>query len=188
MAKRAASDTVQISVRAKETLRAQLERAAKEHGVSMNAEIIKRLQDSFERQTSADDAFDAPVTAAIAKLIASAMHEAGRFAGFAATGTIEGATDWFTVPYGFAQAEQAATRVLEMLRPEGEPKPPDSLTRSLPDHHQVMGAGFANSVLEDAATGKSRTANTGPRAAMLHRELGPLADTIQANLKRKGLL
>jgi len=50
MVKRAKSDTVDIGLRLKEAVRAKVERAAKERGVSMNAEIAGRVERSFERQ------------------------------------------------------------------------------------------------------------------------------------------
>src|SRR4051794_30944901 len=99
MAKPPQSELVQIKLRAKEDLRAALQAAADAKGTSLNGEIVDRLQRSLEGEASIDNVFDSPLTAAIAKLIASAMHEAGRYAGFAATGTTEGATDWFNVPY-----------------------------------------------------------------------------------------
>ena len=47
MAKRAASDTVQLKVRMKERLRSQLEAQAAAHGDSMNTEIVARLERSL---------------------------------------------------------------------------------------------------------------------------------------------
>ena len=41
------SDTVDSKVRMKEPLRNQIEKAAKSNGVSMNAEMVRRIQESF---------------------------------------------------------------------------------------------------------------------------------------------
>jgi Arc-like DNA binding domain len=41
----------QLKFRVKERLRAALEQAAKQRGISMNAEIVLRLEQSFERQS-----------------------------------------------------------------------------------------------------------------------------------------
>ena len=41
------SDTVQLKVRMKEPLRARLEKAAKSKGLSLNAEAVARLEQSF---------------------------------------------------------------------------------------------------------------------------------------------
>jgi hypothetical protein len=49
---REAAATVDIKIRMKEPLRAKIEEAAKNHGVSMNAEMVSRLNNSFtEEQT-----------------------------------------------------------------------------------------------------------------------------------------
>jgi hypothetical protein len=47
MAKRSKTATADLGLRVKETLRSQIERAAKANGVSMNAEIVDRLERSF---------------------------------------------------------------------------------------------------------------------------------------------
>ena len=47
MALRAETQTVQVGLRVKESLRAKLEAAAQERGVSLNAEIVHRLEQSF---------------------------------------------------------------------------------------------------------------------------------------------
>ena len=44
------SATVDLKVRMKEPLRSALERAAKQRGVSMNAEAVDRLEKSFAEQ------------------------------------------------------------------------------------------------------------------------------------------
>jgi hypothetical protein len=48
MAKRAAGDTVQVKVRMREDLRRKLEREAEKRGTTINAEILHRLDASFE--------------------------------------------------------------------------------------------------------------------------------------------
>ena len=47
MAERSRSDTVQLKARMKEPLRAELEAAAEANGVSLNAEMVHRLEQSF---------------------------------------------------------------------------------------------------------------------------------------------
>jgi hypothetical protein len=49
--RRKASAYVQFKARMKEELRAKLERAAKEHGVSINAELVRRLEASFTQES-----------------------------------------------------------------------------------------------------------------------------------------
>ncbi len=50
MAMRPKSATVQLKVRLKEPLRARVATAAKGNGVSMSAEIVDRLRESFDRE------------------------------------------------------------------------------------------------------------------------------------------
>ncbi len=42
------SDTVQLSLRLKESLRRQIEESAREHNVSINADTTERLRRSFD--------------------------------------------------------------------------------------------------------------------------------------------
>ena len=48
MPRRKDTDTVQVGLRVKESLRTALDQAAEKHGISMNAEILLRLEQSFE--------------------------------------------------------------------------------------------------------------------------------------------
>jgi hypothetical protein len=48
MAKRGKSARAQVPLRIPEALRARIEKAAKETGNSMNAEILNRLEGSFD--------------------------------------------------------------------------------------------------------------------------------------------
>ena len=48
MARRDEAQTVQVGLRVKEPLRALLEESATERGISMNAEIVRRLERTFE--------------------------------------------------------------------------------------------------------------------------------------------
>jgi hypothetical protein len=49
MARRDEAQTVQVGLRVKEPLRVLLEESARERGISMNAEIVRRLERSFEQ-------------------------------------------------------------------------------------------------------------------------------------------
>ena len=53
MARREKSDTVQLKTRMKEPLRAKLEAAAEEKGISLNAEAVQRLERSFFDENTA---------------------------------------------------------------------------------------------------------------------------------------
>jgi flagellar motility protein MotE (MotC chaperone) len=48
MAERDPTATVQLKFRVRESLRGELEAAAKRHGMTLNAEIVRRLEDSFQ--------------------------------------------------------------------------------------------------------------------------------------------
>jgi hypothetical protein len=48
MARRDEAQTVQVGLRVKEPLRLLLEESARERGISMNAEIVRRLERTFE--------------------------------------------------------------------------------------------------------------------------------------------
>jgi hypothetical protein len=48
MARRDEAQTVQVGLRVKEPLRVLLEESARERGISMNAEIVRRLEGTFE--------------------------------------------------------------------------------------------------------------------------------------------
>ena len=60
---RAPSDTVQLKVRMKERLRADIERAARKGGYSLNAEIVRRIEASFDAESNGtqDDARETEV-------------------------------------------------------------------------------------------------------------------------------
>jgi hypothetical protein len=51
MPRRNANAIVQVGLRLRESLRAGLARAAKEHRVSFNQELVTRLEDSLEKDT-----------------------------------------------------------------------------------------------------------------------------------------
>ena len=54
MPKRSSTATVDVGLRVRERLRAQVQRAAKANNQSMNAEIVSRLQKSFEKDQIRD--------------------------------------------------------------------------------------------------------------------------------------
>ena len=65
---------VQLKARMREPLRARLEAAAKRRGVSLNAELVDRLDRSFAK----DDAFGGLVIANAARLMAAAFLQGGQ--------------------------------------------------------------------------------------------------------------
>jgi hypothetical protein len=174
--KRSEADTVQISVRAKEPLRRQLQEAAEERGVSMNVEIIDRLQRSFDSErTRFEEVFGSREIYGVMRTIAAAIHETGLAAGFGATRSQEGAAGWLKYPFAYDQAVKAAIKVFDALRPEGDPSPPAHLS-----HIPNLGGEFASGILDDVARGAARvTPANDARTEELRRELGPLADRLK---------
>lgn len=74
MVQRKKTATVDIKIRFKEPLRARIERAAKQRGVSMNAEMTDRLERSF----SQDDSFGGAELRWFAHLMATAFAIGGQ--------------------------------------------------------------------------------------------------------------
>ena len=133
MARRAQSETVQIGLRVKEPLRARLEEAARARGVSVNAEVVRRVEASFEQDRWIESVFGSEDVFRLMQAVAAAMNRAGGRAAVLATianlwrrtGQRIPAATWIDFPYAYSQAVQAATRVLEALRPPGELVEPD---------------------------------------------------------------
>ncbi len=71
MAKRSRSDTIQLKARMKEPLRAKLEAAATAKGVSLNAEMVHRLEQSF----LADDFLGGPENAIAVRLVGPILQD-----------------------------------------------------------------------------------------------------------------
>jgi hypothetical protein len=124
------SETVGLTLRLKESLRGDLERSAQEHGRSLNSEVIRRLERSFELDQRLEDVFGSRELFGMARAVATAMDATGRQAGFIAgmgteRGSMETSRGWIDEPWPYEQAALAAVRVLEALRPPGEVAAPD---------------------------------------------------------------
>ncbi len=187
MAQRKKTATIQLSkVRMKEPLRGQLEKAAKARGVSMNAEIVDRLDRSFHNQALVNEVLEAmfgkPLAATLLT-IGRAMVNPGRMRAFYETGTLEGASTWFDHPGAFDQAAQAATHVLERLRPSGDPKA-TRLPKRVRELTAAIGVGYAHACL-DALTGKAVTREEAEWAAPLRDTLGPRVDRAMRQRKKE---
>jgi hypothetical protein len=116
MAKRGKSVRAQVPLRIPEALRARIEKAAKETGNSMNAEILNRLEGSFD----IEDRLGGPQLIELIEMVASAMKLTGQRAGFFETGKLTNQGQWLVLPYAFDQATEAAKTILEHHRPPGE--------------------------------------------------------------------
>ncbi|HUF80029.1 MAG TPA: Arc family DNA-binding protein, partial [Burkholderiales bacterium] len=131
MAKRKLSDTVDIKLRMKEALRARVERAAGKRGVSMNAEMVSRLEQSFDDEDRI--AHFRPLIygrqlAAVLEVLGRVMRDTGQHVrlAYAPTPSIVGADGWMDDPRAFDQAFKGAVQILEALRPPGDPTLPEA--------------------------------------------------------------
>jgi hypothetical protein len=125
MVERAKTATADLKVRVKEPLRALVEAAALERGVSMNAEFVDRLKMSFGQDNELENAFGSKDLLALMRAIASAMNNAGNIAtSLTRHPSTEHHVSWWSDPYAFDQAAKAARYVIEAFRPTGDPSPP----------------------------------------------------------------
>jgi len=181
-----------FTFRSREALHLQLGTAAKIAGRSVSEEIEFRLEWSFFGQRATIEALDLAYDKELVRILlvaAEAMSAVGPHAAFIVTYAPKDSRNWLNNPYAFAQATQAAHAVLDALKPPGDPTPPqvkplitvgDQLR---PGHdpnaiYANLGRAFANTILEEAATGYTRTTGTVERARRLHRLLGPLAERL----------
>jgi hypothetical protein len=103
------SDLVTLTVRLREALRRQLEKAAKAHDCSMNTEIIVRLMRSFEREER--EARDTAIVDAFAR---GKAHNRFLISGIVAE--VAENPEWFATPEG---VEAMAARIDHHLRAFG---------------------------------------------------------------------
>jgi hypothetical protein len=113
MARRKESETVQVGLRMKEPLRATLDEVARQRGVSMNAEIVARL----ERTLGEEDRFGGPAMLPIVNMLAGAFLRGGRL-GAAAMGHPEWTPDrWLNDPFCYRAAAYAVGQALNLPLP-----------------------------------------------------------------------
>jgi hypothetical protein len=113
---------VDLKVRMREPLRAQIEEAARDRGVSMNAEAVDRLERSFDRASehALDLAYGRPL-AAIIELAGRLMLRVGERGAFDSTQRTDRVDDWLSDPYAYNQARDAVVYLLNALKPSGDP-------------------------------------------------------------------
>ena len=116
MAVRGKSARAQVPLRIPESLRARIATVAKDAGRSMNAEILERLERSFEHE----DRRGGPGLNELIETIASVMKSTGQTAGFFEAKRLTNYGEWLALPYAFDQAVKAAVAILDHHRPPGE--------------------------------------------------------------------
>jgi len=181
-----------VNIRTTFDVRSQLEAAAAASGRSLAQEAEFRIEQTFAAERSLIEALNfnyGPELAFMVQAIGEAMKLAST-AGFYAARNPEDARRWWDNPYAFAQVMQAADAVLESMKPSGDPSPPQvtpllTVGDPLPPGHDLnaiyanIGRASANSILEEAACGHTRTAANIDRARRLHRAAGLLAHRIK---------
>lgn len=170
-----ATDKIQIGLRVPDELRNKIQAAATERGVAVNKEISDRLEKSFseEMTTSATDGGE---LYSILRVVAAAMELAGPMASIMSTLNPEAGKTWASNSIAYDQAVAAAVAVLKALRPQEDITP----HASMPDSVGTLGVEIATGILEEAATGLTRTISPPEiaRARKLHEGLGPLIERI----------
>lgn len=122
MAERPDSATVQLKVRMKESLRQNVERSAKAQGISLNADIVRRLEDSF---MPAEKLFDDPMLTFVAQLVGSSFATAGQLAAERLGHPKWTASRWMQHPDAFQAGLQAAFMTLASFDPSSKEQPID---------------------------------------------------------------
>jgi hypothetical protein len=181
---RKAGELRPVMARIPEGLRRRLARAASAVPRSMNAEMVHRLQRSFDDDQRLEEVWGSREVYGLMRIIAEAIQRTGQSAGFYSTRTVEGAEGWLTQPWAYDQAKQAAMRVLEALRPPGDPTAPAP-------ELSTLGRGFASGVLNDIARGTPRVINPDnvERLDELRSDLGSLAERLtEADTMKEDLL
>ena len=122
MAKTKKQGAGQYPLRLPDGLRSRIEKSAKDRNVSINAEILGRLERSFEFE----DRLGGPKVAELVETIGTVMRSTGEHtAFFVDSSKTHDQGEWLAVPYAFDQARKAANTILEHHRPIGpivEPK------------------------------------------------------------------
>ena len=140
MTERDDAATAEIKLRMKEPLRAKIESAARERGISMNAEMVDRLERSFERPAIVKSLLGEALElsfgsklAGLLQVVAKAMEDVGHHANFAAHGGPQYGKyreDWLQDPYAFSEAANAVSDVLKSFSTPRQNRFADAASRA----------------------------------------------------------
>jgi len=158
-----------LNIRTTFEVRSLLEVASAASGRSLAQEAELRLERSFLDQRLMLEALELGYGKGLAGMlltIGEAMRASGQAAGFISTHTLEGAQNWIGNPIAFLQATEAAVQVLNEAKPLVDKPMP--LAEADAEIISSFGRGFANAILEEAASGVSRSDATADRAKLLH--------------------
>jgi Arc-like DNA binding domain len=177
-----ATDKKPVFLRLPDELREKIKAAADARGVPVNREISDRLESSFAEEIKISED-GSPELYSILRVAAAAMELAGPMSAILATMNMDAGKTWIGNSVAYEQAVQAALTVLEAFKPATAAVPHGAA----PDTIKTMGREIAVGVLEEAATGLTRT--LGPaeiaRARKLHATVNSLAGRIAGFDARK---
>lgn len=117
MEKRAKTATVDLKVRMKEPLRAAIENAAANNGVSMNAEAVNRLQRTFSEDDVFETSLGGPEMRQKVELMISAFGHNGHLMAQALGHPEWSARDWMNDPQCYRSAVRGVLRALIVAQP-----------------------------------------------------------------------
>jgi hypothetical protein len=169
-----------LTLRIRAETKEALERRAEKSGRSLSAEAEFWLGQALTSEGILDQALDLAFgqrTAGLLLLLGKVIHDAGSHAAFAATGTLEGSSNWLSSPYAFDEVRKGIIKVLETLRPEGEIVVPRGGKMGELDIgllYANLGAGFARTWL-GAAAGEKLGADLSAWGAQMGDHLGQKA-------------
>ena len=111
--------TAPLTIRMPAEMREQLKIAAKANGTNVSQEMMRRLQQSFDRDD--DWATNDPVTRGLTAI----LHEVIGYVSESYEGHIyDGKPDWDSDPFGFATFRLALGKLLGAMQPKGKIVPP----------------------------------------------------------------
>ena len=116
MAKPKKATRAQVGLRVPEDLRERVENAAKVSGRSLNAEILERLEQSFQTE----ERFGGPILIHLIATIALVMRNTGQMCAHFETGEIMTSDRWLDMPFPYERAKGAVIGFLESFRPPGK--------------------------------------------------------------------
>jgi hypothetical protein len=165
---------VQLKIRMREPLRTRLEHAASVRGESINAEVIGRVEYTFDRSDLLVEvlslAFGSQRLAGLLIMLGFAMHDQGR--------RISGKSDWTSDSVAYDAAVLAAMRLLDFGRPDG------SRASALDRNVAAQGVDDLIQVINDGGTKAKEVLGDDPRGDAILRLTGPIAKRMSEALAR----
>ena len=186
------TDTVDVRVRVREPVRAALEAAAQARGISVNAEVVGRLEGTFSVEALLPQALDLQFgreTGAVLTLIGHAIRHTVRSSTI--VNSAPAADDaWLDDAWLFEQAVKAVGVILEELRPAGKATPPrfiEKLKTVLPKSAHAgldeLGTAAGHGVLTEAREGHHAAVTMA--APGIRAWLAPVRERLGARLAKR---